>query len=46
MKNIAYIDGQNFMHRVAEVLTEANLISDKQEIFAVDIDSYARVLKN
>lgn len=34
---IIYIDGQNFLYKVAERLANANLISDKQEICSLDI---------
>jgi uncharacterized protein (TIGR00288 family) len=37
MKTIAYIDGQNFLYKVAEKLAEAKLVTDKQEINAIDI---------
>lgn len=37
MKTIIYIDGQNFLYKVAERLVSANLISDKQEIASFDI---------
>lgn len=38
MKNIVYIDGQNFLYKAAEFLIEAGVISDKQELVAIDID--------
>lgn len=37
MKNIAYIDGQNFLYKTAEVLKSSGLISDKQELTKIDI---------
>ena len=37
MKTVVYIDGQNFLYKVAERLVEANLISDKQDITSIDI---------
>ena len=37
MKNIVYIDGQNFLYKAAEVLQNAKLISDKQELIKIDI---------
>lgn len=37
IKTIAYIDGQNFLYKVAERLIDANLIADKQEITKIDI---------
>ena len=37
MKNIVYIDGQNFLYKAAETLIEAGIISDKQELIKIDI---------
>ena len=37
MNTIVYIDGQNFLYKVAEILIEANLISDKQDLTSIDI---------
>jgi uncharacterized LabA/DUF88 family protein len=37
MKTIVYIDGQNFLYKVAEVLIEAGEVVDKQEVTALDI---------
>ncbi len=37
MKTIVYIDGQNFLYKVAERLFQANLVSDKQDIYSLDI---------
>ncbi|MDR1197297.1 MAG: NYN domain-containing protein [Candidatus Nomurabacteria bacterium] len=37
MKTIVYIDGQNFLYKVAEKLVEAKLVKDKQEVSAIDI---------
>lgn len=37
MKTIIYIDGQNFLYKVAERLEKANLISDKQDVSSIDI---------
>lgn len=42
MRTIVYIDGQNFLYKVAERLVNANLISDKQDIYSLDI---ARLIK-
>ncbi|MCL2173971.1 acetylxylan esterase [Candidatus Saccharibacteria bacterium] len=39
MKTIIYIDGQNFLYKAAEVLIAKGLISDKQELYALDIKS-------
>jgi uncharacterized protein (TIGR00288 family) len=37
MKTIVYVDGQNFLYKVAEKLTEAKVIKDKQAVSAIDI---------
>jgi len=37
MRNIVYIDGQNFLYKVAEILTENGIIRDKQELTSIDI---------
>lgn len=37
MKTIVYIDGQNFLYKIAEILINANLISDKQDIVSLNI---------
>lgn len=37
MKNIVYIDGQNFLYRTAEVLISHNLISSKQDLTSINI---------
>lgn len=37
MKNIVYIDGQNFLYRAAEILISHNLISSKQELTKINI---------
>ncbi|MBR1875056.1 hypothetical protein IJ798_01615 [Candidatus Saccharibacteria bacterium] len=37
MNSIVYIDGQNFLYKVSDVLKNAGIISDKQEVTAVDI---------
>lgn len=37
MRTIAYIDGQNFLYKIAERVIESGLASSKQEINAVDI---------
>lgn len=36
-KTIVYVDGQNFMYSVAANLIKAGIVSDKQEIFGIDI---------
>ena len=37
MKTIVYIDGQNFLYKVAEILKDHNVISGKQELNAINI---------
>ena len=37
MRNIVYIDGQNFLYKAAEILMEHGLIRDKQELTSLDI---------
>lgn len=37
MKSIVYIDGQNFLYKASEVLIKNNVISDKQELTALNI---------
>lgn len=37
MRNIVYIDGQNFLYKAAEILIEHGLIRDKQELTSLDI---------
>lgn len=37
MKNIVYIDGQNFLYKAAEILVERGLIRDKQDLTNLDI---------
>lgn len=37
MKNIVYIDGQNFLYKTAEILIENEIIKDKQELTSIDI---------
>ncbi|MBR3257030.1 NYN domain-containing protein [Candidatus Saccharibacteria bacterium] len=39
MSTVVYIDGQNFLYKVAEILQNANLISDKQDLVSIDIKS-------
>lgn len=43
-KTIIYIDGQNFLYKVSERLIDANLISDKQDIYSFDIAGLFRPL--
>lgn len=38
MSTVVYIDGQNFLYKVAEILLAANLISDKQDLTSIDIN--------
>lgn len=38
-KTIVYIDGQNFLYKVSERLINANLISDKQDIYSLNISN-------
>lgn len=37
IKNIAYIDGQNFLYKIAERVVDSGLATSKQEVSAVDI---------
>ncbi len=37
MKTIAYIDGQNFLYKVAEILVEGGFVADKQDVVSIDI---------
>ena len=37
MKNIVYIDGQNFLYKTSEILMKHELISDKQNLYAINI---------
>jgi len=37
MKNIVYIDGQNFLYKTSEILAKHGLIADKQDLNAIDI---------
>jgi len=37
MKTIAYIDGQNFIYKVADVLVTAGIVREKQDVYAIDI---------
>ena len=37
MSSIVYIDGQNFLYKVSDVLENAGIISNKQELTAIDI---------
>lgn len=37
MKIIVYIDGQNFLYKVAEILMRYGLVIDKQELYAINI---------
>lgn len=39
MNTIVYIDGQNFLYKIAERLISANLISSKQDITSIDVPS-------
>ena len=38
MKTTVYIDGQNFLYKVSDVLLKAGLISDKREVSTIDIN--------
>lgn len=44
VKTIVYIDGQNFLYKVAEVLEPLNIISGKQEVCSIDIPFLLRNL--
>lgn len=37
MKTVVYVDGQNFLYKVAEILEPLNIISGKQEVCSIDI---------
>lgn len=37
MSSVVYIDGQNFLYKISEVLGKAGIITDQQEICAIDI---------
>ncbi|MBQ9017367.1 NYN domain-containing protein [Candidatus Saccharibacteria bacterium] len=37
MRNIVYIDGQNFLYKASEILVKYSLITDKQDLYALDI---------
>lgn len=37
MKNIVYIDGQNFLYKTSEILVKHGLILDKQDLHAINI---------
>lgn len=37
MKTVVYIDGQNFLYKAAEVLIEAGLIAEKQELHTISL---------
>lgn len=37
MKTVVYIDGQNFLYKASEVLINAGLIADKQDLHKLDI---------
>ena len=37
MRNIVYIDGQNFLYKASEILIKHGLIMDKQDLHAIDI---------
>ena len=37
MKTIVYIDGQNFLYKVADILIEAQLVQNKQAVSSIDI---------
>ena len=39
MRKIVYIDGQNFLYKVSEILVKHGLVNDKQELNAIDIRS-------
>ena len=39
MRNIVYIDGQNFLYKAAEILAKHGLLIDKQDLTAIDIRS-------
>ena len=37
MRTTVYIDGQNFLYKVADILIEKGLLKNKQEVTAIDI---------
>jgi len=37
MRTVVYVDGQNFLYKVAEVLVNAGIIADKQELDSINI---------
>ena len=37
MKNIVYIDGQNFLYKASEIFMKHGLLLDKQDLHAIDI---------
>lgn len=37
IKTIAYVDGQNFLYKIAERVVASGLATSKQEVSAVDI---------
>jgi uncharacterized LabA/DUF88 family protein len=37
MKTVVYIDGQNFLYKAADVLIEAGLITEKQELHTISL---------
>lgn len=37
MRNIVYIDGQNFLYKASEILMKHSLILDKQDLHAINI---------
>lgn len=39
MRKIVYIDGQNSLYKVSEILVKHGLVNDKQELNAIDIRS-------
>lgn len=39
MRKIVYIDGQNFLYKVSEILVKHGLVNNKQELNAIDIRS-------
>ena len=41
---IIYVDGQNFLYRAAQVLIDAGVIRDKQELYSIDLEFIFRKL--
>ena len=37
MRNIVYIDGQNFLYKASEILAKHDLVMDKQDLHAINI---------